>query len=297
MNSLPRIDLRLLRQFVAVAEELHFRRAAERLAMSQPPLTAAIRRLEQEVGATLVERGRKTVRLTSAGATLLAEARYLLRAADAALAATRDAAAGRSGRVRLGYVGSAMYGRLPALLRGFCRDNPNVRIELREMTTTEQLTALRSGQLDLGIVLPPLGMGGDLQTEDFDMDRLAIALPSSHRLAGAPSISVGDLVEEAFVSWPRDQGHGFHDRVTQLCAAAGFAPTVAQEAHGMHAVLSLVAVEAGVAVVPASMASIRPDEIAYHPIAGDLARFELALCRSASEAAPATLRLEQALAR
>lgn len=296
-DHVPRIDLRLLRQFVAVAEELHFRRAAERLAMSQPPLTGAIRRLEEEVGATLIERGQKTVRLTPAGAVLLAEARRLLLAADAALAATRDAASGKSGRVRLGYVGSAMYGRLPELLRGFRRDHGHVRVELREMTTAGQVAALRAGELDLGIVISPLGDTGGLATAPFDADRLAIALPSSHRLAQAAGVAVDDLAGEPFVSWPRDQGRGFYDQVMRICSSAGFSPDVRQEAHGMHAVLSLVAVEAGIAIVPASMASIRATEIVYRPIEGDMARFDLLLCRRSGEPDPATARLELALRR
>ncbi|MFI5408050.1 LysR substrate-binding domain-containing protein [Kaistia sp. UC242_56] len=296
-DSLPRIDLRLLRQFVAVAEELHFRRAAERLAMSQPPLTAAIQRLEEEIGATLVERGRKTVRLTPAGAVLLGEARRLLAAANDAVAATRDAAAGKRGRVRLGYVGSAMYGRLPEMIRSFRRDHPDVRIELREMTTVAQIAALRADDLDLAIVIPPLGDAGGLQTTRFDTDRLAIALPTSHPMANAPGAAIEKLAGEPFVSWPRDQGAGFHDLVTRLCAAVGFTPGVTQEAHGMHAVLSLVAVEAGIAIVPASMASIRPDEIAYRPIDGDAACFELLLCRRMGEPDPATGGLEAALQR
>jgi len=180
-DSLPRIDLRLLRQFVAVAEELHFRRAAERLAMSQPPLTAAIQRLEEEIGATLVERGRKTVRLTPAGAVLLGEARRLLAAANDALAATRDAAAGKRGRVRLGYVGSAMYGRLPEMIRSFRRDHPDVRIELREMTTVAQIAALRADDLDLAIVIPPLGDAGGLQTTRFEGRTLNRFDPATER--------------------------------------------------------------------------------------------------------------------
>ncbi len=138
------IDLRLLRQFVAVAEELHFRRAARRLAMSQPPLTAAIQRLEAEIGATLLERGNRAVALTPAGATLLEEARALLRQADHAVLAARDAAAGRLGIVRLGYVGSAMYGRLPATIRSLRRHHPGLRLELREATTAAQVAALHA---------------------------------------------------------------------------------------------------------------------------------------------------------
>lgn len=296
-DPLPRIDLRLLRQFIAVAEELHFRRAADRLGMSQPPLTAAIRRLQEEVGASLIERGRKTVRLTPAGAVLLDEARRLLAAANDALAATRDAASGKRGRVRLGYVGSGMYGPLPDRLRSFRREHPDVRVELREMTTAGQVAALRSGELDLGVVIPPLGDVGGMLTSLFDTDRLAIALPSRHELALRESVTVADLAGEPFVSWPRREGIGFHDQVTRLCMMAGFTPDVHQEAHGMHAVLSLVAVEAGVAIVPASMASIRSSEIAYRPIDSDAARFDLLLCRCAGEPDPATARLEAALLR
>lgn len=296
-SDFPRMDLRLLRQFVAVAEELHFTRAAARLGMSQPPLTAAIRRLEHEVGATLIERGRTTVRLTAAGAVLLSEARRLLDAADAALAATRDAAEGRRGTVRLGYVGSAMYGRLPEVLRTFQRSRPDVRVELREMTTQAQVRALRAGELDLAIVIPPIGDLGGLRTLAFDEDRLAIALPVAHPLAQRNTVQVADLAGEPFVCWPRDQGPGFHDQVTRLCGGAGFAPQVRQEAHGMHTVLSLVAVEASVAIVPASMRQVRPGEIAYHPIAGEAAAFTLVICRPVGEAAPAVAGLEDALRR
>jgi len=293
----PRIDLRLLRQFVAVAEELHFRRAAERLSMSQPPLTAAVRRLEQEIGATLIERGQKTVRLTEAGAVLLVEARRLLDAAEAALTATRDAAAGRRGVVRLGYVGSAMHGRLPAELRRFRRAEPGVRVELREMTTTAQISALRAGELDLAIVIPPLGDPGGLHTAPFDRDRLAMALSPGHRLAGKPDLVLRDLADDPFICWPRAQGPGFHDHLTRLCVAAGFVPNVVQEAYGMQAVLSLVAAEAGVAVVPESMATSRGAEVVCRPIEAEGAAFELLLCRSAGEASPATTRLEKSLRR
>ncbi|MFC4257296.1 LysR substrate-binding domain-containing protein [Croceibacterium xixiisoli] len=295
--DVPRLDLRLLRQFVAVAEELHFTRAAQRLAMAQPSLTAAVQRLEQDVGAVLVERGRKTMRLTPAGAVLLDQSRQLLKAADDALALTRDAAAGRHGQVRLGYVGSAMYGRLPGQLRAFRRAFPDVRIDLQEMTTIAQVAALRSGALDLAIVIPPLADTAALHTLPFDEDRLSLALPMGHRLARAAKVTVADLADEPFLSWPRAQGPGFHDQVMQLCRQAGFAPQVEQEAHGMHAVLSLVAAAAGVAIVPASMAQVRAAEIAYHPITDDAARFELLLCRPGAELAPATRRLEEALQR
>jgi DNA-binding transcriptional LysR family regulator len=289
------IDLRLLRQFVAVAEELHFRRAARRLAMSQPPLTTAIRRLEAEIGATLLERGNRAVALTPAGATLLEEARALLRQADRAVLAAREAAAGRLGFVRLGYVGSAMYGRLPAAIRAFRRGHPGVRLELLEATTAAQVAALHAGELDIGIVIPPFGGEAGLHVQSFDADRLAIALPAAHRLSSRAGLRLADLAREPFVLWPAREGRGFHDRVIRLCAGAGFVPEVVQEAHGMHAVLSLVAVEAGVSIVPAAMASVRPSEIRYVPLAEDAAAFEHVACRQEAGATLATTALFAAL--
>lgn len=294
-HAVPAIDLRLLRQFVAVAEELHFHRAARRLAISQPPLTAAVRRLEAEIGATLIERGNRTVALTAAGRMLLEEARALLARADRAVTLARDAAAGRIGSTSLGYVGSAMYGRLPGKIRLFRRSHPGVRLELREATTAAQLAALRAGELDVAIAIPPLGENGGLHVEAFDADRLAIALPAAHPLAGRGAVHLAELAGEPFVLWPAREGRGFHDRVIQLCAEAGFAPDVAQEAHGMHGVLSLVAVETGVSIVPASMATVRPGEIAYVPLDGHGAAFELVVCRRANSASPAALALFAAL--
>jgi DNA-binding transcriptional LysR family regulator len=289
------IDLRLLRQFVAVAEELHFHRAARRLAMSQPPLTAAIRRLEAEIGAILVERGNRTVALTAAGAALLEEARALLRHADHAVLVARDAAAGRTGTVRLGYVGSTMYGRLPAVIRSFRRRQPQVRLELREGTTAAQLAALNAGGLDVAIVIPPFGEAAGLHVAPFGSDRLAIALPVAHRLADRDTVRLSDLAGEPFVLWPAREGRGFHDRVIRLCAGAGFVPDVVQEAHGMHAVLSLVAVETGVSIVPAGMAAVRASEIRYLPLAEEAAVFEHVACRREHGASPATLLLFDAL--
>lgn len=290
------VDLRLLRQFVAVAEELHFHRAAARLHMSQPPLTAAIRKLEGEVGAELILRGNRTLGLTAAGQVLLAQARLTLQQAEHALTTTRDAAAGRTGTVRLGYVGSALYGRLPQVIRAFRSRHPQVRLELIEATSARQVVMLREQRLDAGVLIPPVYEAGDMQLRDFDHDRLAIALPRSHRLAQGGAIALTALAAEPFVLWPAREGQGFHAQVIQLCAAAGFVPSVVQEAHGMHAVLSLVAVEAGVAIVPASMAGFRGAEIHYQAIEGDAARFTLQLCLRSGAVSPALGQLLQSMA-
>lgn len=279
------IDLRLLRQFVAVAEELHFHRAAARLHMSQPPLTAAVRRLEEELGAELIVRGNRTLGLTMAGRTLLVEARATLLQADQAVQRTREAAAGQIGSLRVGYVGSALYGRLPSLIRRFRQAFPQVRLHLQEATSRQQQHGLRECNVDVGVLIPPI-ISAELRLQPFDVDCLAIALPRGHRLAAQPALSVAALADEPFVSWPSAEGVGFHAQVLGLCTAAGFTPRVVQEAHGMHAVLSLVAVEAGVAIVPASMAGFRPDEIVYRVIEGSAARFELQLCTRPELPAP-----------
>lgn len=287
------VDLRQLRQFVAVAEELHFHRAAARLHMSQPPLTAAIRKLEDDIGSALILRGNRTLGLTAAGEVLLAEARLTLQQAEHALLATRDAAAGRTGTLRLGYVGSALYGRLPQVIRAFRGSHPQVRLELIEATSAQQVRMLREQRLEAGVVIPPVHEAGDMRLHDFDTDHLAIALPRAHRLREQAPVTLPALADEPFVLWPAREGQGFHAQVIRLCAAAGFVPQVVQEAHGMHAVLSLVAVDAGVAVVPASMAGFRSSEIHYQPIEGDAARFALQLCTRAAVPSPA---LQQFLA-
>ena len=272
------IDLRQLRQFIAIAEELHFHRAAERLNMSQPPLSATVRRLEEEIGAELLERGNRVIRLTPAGKALLEHARLTVEQADLAVAAARDAAAGRVGTLRLTYVGSAMYGRLANVVRAFRRTYPNVRLELREATTATQVMALREGASDLAVLLPPLPDDTGLRMSPFDEDRFAIALPAAHPLASKADVALADLANEPFVIWPAAEGRGFHHQVVQLCAAAGFVPQVVQEVHQMHGVLALVAVEIGVSVVPASMTGVRGDEIVYQPLDTEDSSFTLFLC-------------------
>ncbi|MGH8431312.1 MAG: LysR substrate-binding domain-containing protein [Solimonas sp.] len=284
------IDLRQLRQFIAVAEELHFHKAAARLNMSQPPLTAAVRKLEEEVGTELIERRNRTIRLTAAGAALLDEARRTIRQADRAVDAAREAAQGQTGTVRVSYVGSALYGRLPRLIRRFRQDSPTVRLELREATTAQQVSMLRSRLTDIAVVIPPAGDSADMTIELFDADRLAIAMPRDHRLARSGRIALAALADEPFVFWPAIEGRGFHVQAIRLCTQAGFTPRVVQEAYGMHAVLSLVAVGAGVSLVPASMSTFRADEVVYHPIRAKEARFDRALCWNDPVRAPAVRR-------
>ncbi|MEO0407909.1 MAG: LysR family transcriptional regulator [Cyanobacteria bacterium P01_A01_bin.135] len=272
------VDLRQLQQFIAVAEELHFHRAAARLNMSQPPLTATIKRLEKEIGSELLERNNRVIQLTPAGKVLLTHARLTLEQANQAVEAARNAGAGYTGTLRLTYVGSAMYGRLAEVVRTFRRSFPDVRLDLKEATTATQVTALREGTSDLAVLLPPLPDDAGLRMWSFDTDSLTIALPRAHPLAEQDTVTLIDLANQPFVMWPAAEGRGFHHQVIQLCAAAGFVPQVVQEAHQMHGVLALVAVEIGVSVVPASMTGFRAEEIVYSPLTGEDTDFTLFLC-------------------
>jgi len=276
-DSRARITLRRMEQFIAVAEELHFHRAAERLNMSQPPLTSAIQKLEEDLGVTLIERGNRVLGLTLAGETFVSEARETLRQAEKAIISTVDVAEGRTGVLRLGYVGSALYGRLPDVIRKFRASHPKVRLELREATTTAQITALRDGMLDIGILIPPLEQAEDVEQALFDRDRLCMAIPKDHPLSKQSELTLADLANEPFILWPMVEGRSFHLQVIRLCAKAGFVPTITQEAHGMHAVLSLVSVGGGVSVIPQSMSGFRGDQISYHPLSGPETEFDLVM--------------------
>lgn len=242
------IDLRQLRQFVAVAEELHFHRAAERLHMAQPPLSAAIRRLEAEVGAPLLVRSSRQVALTAAGAVLLDEARRVLAALETGIARTRLAASGRVGTLDLTFLSNPAF--LPAVLRAYRAACPEVDLRLFEASTADQVERLLDGSADVGFLRPPGAEASGLAFERVLRQKLRLALPADHPLAGAAVVALEDMAGADWVATPRDKGAGFHDCVLEICRRAGFAPRIVQRARQMHTVKALVASGLGVAVVP-----------------------------------------------
>ncbi|GAA0332696.1 LysR family transcriptional regulator [Morganella psychrotolerans] len=276
-NNKNRITLRAMAQFIAVAEELSFHRAAQKLNMSQPPLTNAIRKLEEDMNVVLIERNNRISGLTAAGKHFLYQARTVIKQAEAAVTSTQDLACGRTGFIRLGYVGSALYGRLPDIIQQFRLLHPGIRLELREATTAAQIDAIRNDELDISIIIPPLTSADDITQKPFDTDRLCIALPKAHPLNAHTDVTLSQLSDLPFILWPADEGRSFHLKVFQLCIRAGFVPVVAQEAHSMHAVLSLVAAGAGVSVVPQSMRGFYHDKIRYHALGGHEPEFALML--------------------
>ena len=271
-------DTRQLRYFVAVAERLHFGRAAAALHISQPPLSRAIRGLEEQIGARLLARSRRKVELTPEGARFYDEAKRLLGQLERAALEVGAMASGHSGRLRLGFVSLADYGVLPGLLKTFKASRPGVSLALREMLSPEQAAALAAGELDFGLLLPPVvsPVSGDFEHLVMQSERFVAALPARHRAArGRGRLALRDLAGEAFVMVPRDIAPGLYDIVAGLAARAGFAPQVAQEAIQMQTVVSLVSSGLGVAIVPASIANLGRRGVVYREIADAHPRLDL----------------------
>ncbi len=290
------MELRHLRYFLAVAEELHFRRAAERLHISQPPLSQQVRALEAELGVVLLERNRRGVALTPAGSVFLAEARVILAAVDTAAESARSVARGAAGRLSIAFVGSAMHSALPAVLRAHRLAFPQVELALRELPTGGQAEALRAGRIDVGVIRPPVDEP-DLTVETIHSEPVVVALPDGHRLAAREQVALGDLLGEGFVLLARRETPGLHDTLLRALAEAGGAPRVVQEVREMQTVVGLVAAGLGVSLVPASVGADAHAGIAYRPVADPAPTVSLALAwRTADRSAVLDAFLETARA-
>jgi DNA-binding transcriptional LysR family regulator len=281
------MELRHLRYFVAVAEELHFRRAAERLHISQPPLSAQIRGLEEELGVELLVRNRRRVELTAAGRALLSAARAILDSVDEAVDLTRRVGRGEVGELSLAFVGSAMYGRLPGFLRAFREAHPGVELVLRELPTSDQLEQLRSGHIDVGVIRPPVH-AQDLLVEEVAHERIVVALPEGHRLAARATLRPTDLAGERFVMLGRRQSPGLHESLAAVMAEVrdvGSAGEI-QEVDQIHSVIGLVAAGFGISLVGESVAHGERQGIAYRPLRGPAPMVSLALAWRPGETSP-----------
>ncbi|AIR91240.1 LysR family transcriptional regulator [Pseudomonas cremoricolorata] len=260
------IETRLLQQFIAVAEELHFNRAAQRLHMAQPPLSQAIRRLEQDIGAPLFERNSRSVVLTPAGTVFLQWARTVLETLDQGVEHTRRVAQGMEGHLTLTFINLAPYRQLLQVLRHFRSDYPAVALTMQEATTQEQVDALEHGRADLAFMRPPGRTAPGLRWITLLEEPIILALPASHRLATTDPVPLAALADDDFVASPRHLGQGFHDQIVQLCHAAGFAPRIVQQARHLQTLVALVAGEFGVALLPASMMDATRDDVVFRAI-------------------------------
>ncbi|MQB44322.1 LysR family transcriptional regulator [Rhizobium sp. ICMP 5592] len=276
------MELRHIRYFLAVAEELNFTRAARRIGIGQPPLSNQIRDLEEEIGAPLFRRLPHGAELTEAGQVFLPEARAILTKAGQAKALALRAARGELGRLRVGFTGSAAFSPIvPFSVRAFRRAYPEIDLSLAEAHTTRLLERLDAEELDAVFIRPGRVDPPGFRSHVLGEESMVIALPSGHPLAEADTLPLSALSDEPFVLFPRAAGPSLFDEIIAACRRAGFEPILGQIAPQITSIANLIAVELGVSVVPSAVAQIRVPGVSYIPIAGDgpMARLTLATRR------------------
>jgi len=272
------IELRPLRQFVAVAEELHFGRAATRLHMTQPPLTQAIQGLERELGAQLFDRTRRSVALTAAGQALLRQAQRLLADAELLAPLVRAAAEGRRGRLRLGFVSTVGYGEMPRWLRSFRAAQPDIELQLREATWDVQLQAFASGDMDAGFAIhAPGGVPPGFEVLRVSSEPMVLALSSDHPLAEQADIPLAAALALPLVMYPREIAPSLFDAMLSFYSAHRVTPQIEQEAIQMQTIVNLVSAGMGAAWVPEAVMGLQRPGVSYKRLRGDVPLCETSL--------------------
>lgn len=279
------MELRHLRYFIAVAEELHFGRAAEQLGISQPPLSQQIQALEEEIGARLLERTNRRVALTEAGRLFLDEARQILQQVDRAVLLARRAHQGELGELRVGFTASAPFtSSIPRSILAFRQAYPAVHLDLQEMSSRQVIEALLEERVQVGVIRPfPLPEA--LESVELFSEPLVAVLRADHPLAQGcqEGLELAALAEEPFVFFPRSYGTGLYDQLIALSQQAGFSPRIAQEAGEAMTIIGLVAAGLGVSMLPASFRRTRVDGVVYRTLLDAGATSSVWLVRRRSE--------------
>jgi DNA-binding transcriptional LysR family regulator len=284
-----------LRYFIAVAQEGSFSRAAERLHVSQPPLSTQVRQLEEELGVQLLERSNRGASLTAAGSVFFEEARAVLTRLDNARIETQRIGRGDIGMLAVGFVSIADYGILPPALKHFRASFPLVEVQLHELTTDAQIRELRAARLDRAIGLAPVDEP-DLQFERLLREELVLAAPSGHPAAkGDGPIDLRELSKASFIIPPRDVAPGLYDLTIGQCRSFGFAPRNTQHARQMQTVIGLVSSGMGFALVPSSVRNLKRTGVRYRQLRGKPALIELGILRPKNSASPLPERFAEAL--
>ncbi|HVZ45235.1 MAG TPA: LysR family transcriptional regulator [Ramlibacter sp.] len=271
------MNLRQVGQFLAVAETLNFRKAAERLHMAQPPLSVSIKRMEEDLGSALFLRQRRGLRLTAAGEAILAHARQIAFHSEELRKAAADAADGIGGVLRVGFIGSATYRLFPRVLPAFRTRYPRVTLDLRERTTREILREIEAGVLDVGLVRYPVIEDTSADLLPVEHDQLVAVMPSGSRLATRRRLQLKDLEHEPFVAYAGTAALNLRAQVLSACQAAGFTPAIAQEAVQVQTILSLVESGLGVALVPSSCQSQASRSLVFRALTGSGDRLAVAI--------------------
>lgn len=257
------MDFRHLQQFVTLAETLNFRRAAEKLHMSQPPLSVSIRKLETEIGVELFTRGKDGVKLTQSGEAALLDAKRALFHANQFSQAAQAAFIGEGGILRVGFVGSATHFILPQILTAFRTRHPGVQLVLREATSIRVMDGLEDDTLDVGVVRVPVSSKSGSRLLPLQTEPFVLAVPRSHALSGSEECRLNDLAEEDFILYTPGDAAGLRMAAVHACQLRGFSPKVAQEAVQVQTVLSLVEAGLGIALVPAVSRRFAGENIVY----------------------------------
>ncbi|HWD78688.1 MAG TPA: LysR family transcriptional regulator [Kribbella sp.] len=273
----PELSLPQLHAFVVLAEELHFGRAAARLGIAQPPLSQQIRRLEDKVGHALFSREPGRVTLTPAGRELLPAAQQALTDLADGLSAARAIGSGQAGRLRIGFAASLALTVLPGLLRTFRQRFPGVQLDIREMTTAPQITALHDQTIDVGLLREPPAGETELGFRTVLSEPFVVAMPVAHPLAAQRAVHLAQLADSPFVLLPRAVGPQLYDKIIGLCTAAGFTPEIAQHAVEWQTVCALVETGLGVSLAPASIRRIRLKGIVFRRIEPSTVRTTVAV--------------------
>ncbi|UHA71876.1 LysR substrate-binding domain-containing protein [Paenibacillus sp. 481] len=260
------MDLRKLHYFIAVAEELHFNRAAQKLNMTQPPLSQQIQVLEEELGVKLLERNKRHVRLTPAGAVFLEEAKMILAQLERSIKMTQLASKGITGHLVVGFVDSAVGDSMVDIFKAFRERFPQIQLTLREMTSAQQTQALLDETIHVGF-LRSTEPAKYIQYRNFTNESLVAVLPEQHPLAGEPSLSVRSLATEPFILFPRHHGIPLHNLITGFCVRHGVYPNVVQEAIQMYTIVNLVAANLGISIVPSSVAVFQRSGVVFRSFA------------------------------
>ena len=258
-------ELSQLRCFVAVAEELHFGRAALRLNMTQPPLSRQIQILERVLDVTLLERSNRAVRLTPAGQRFLTDARHLLKLAESAAVLARRMANGKAGSINIGFTATSAYSYVPALVAACRRELPDIEISLKEMVSSDQLKRLDSGEIDIALLRPPIPRG-NLGAFRVTAEPLIAALPSGHPLAQAPQLRLEDLAGEPFIMYEPYEARYFHDLLVELFSRASLVPNYVQHLAQIHSILAMVHSGVGVALVPEAALNLHFSGVVLRPV-------------------------------
>ncbi|HWC73382.1 MAG TPA: LysR substrate-binding domain-containing protein [Gemmatimonadales bacterium] len=270
------MDLRQLRYFVAVAEELHFTRAATRLRVTQPTLSQQVRLLEKELGVRLLKRNRRNVELTHPGRIFLGEAKRLLASAEEAIKAARSAQDGRLGKLVVVCGPTAAYAGLLGLLESYRRRSPKVEVQIVESPVIDAVVTVEHGQADVGLVVPYFESSLLKREVVLELPLLA-ALPKSHPLANAKTVSLEQLAGDPFILFGQRRGSGFFERVLGICNACGFTPRVLEAMEHIHTLLYMVGAGYGVSLVPTTLAPVERPEVALVPLHERAATLEIGM--------------------